>query len=86
MKMFMPFIKLFQKNIHIHFSKIQYGGKGEIKHLTFEDNVYGPNFQPLAEVLKSLKLEPYVICESDGTQDIDAKTMKDLYYNGVNCK
>lgn len=31
------------KNFHVHFSKIMYGGKGEIKHLTFADEVYGPN-------------------------------------------
>ena len=41
------------KNVHIHFSKIEYGAKGEIRHLTFEDEKYGPNFQPLTEVLKA---------------------------------
>ena len=27
------------KNAHIHFSKIEYGAKGEIKHLTLEDTI-----------------------------------------------
>lgn len=67
------------KNFHIHFSKIMYGGKGEIKHLTFEDMVYGPEFAPLAAVLKRLKLEPYIVSESDGTQAEDARTMKEIY-------
>ncbi len=67
------------KNFHVHFSKIMYGGKGEIKHLTFEDTVYGPEFTPLAVALKKLKLEPYIVSESDGTQAEDARTMKEIY-------
>ena len=67
------------KNFHIHFSKIEYGPKGEIKHLTFEDEQYGPEFEPLAKVLKKLNLEPDVICESKGTQPEDAQTMKEIF-------
>lgn len=67
------------KNFHVHFSKIMYGGKGEIKHLTFADEVYGPEFEPLAVALKELKLEPYIVSESDGTQAEDARTMKEIY-------
>ena len=68
------------KNFHVHFSKIMYGAKGEIKHLTFEDTLYGPEFEPLAEVLHELKLEPYIVSESAGTQDIDALAMKRIYF------
>ncbi|MDE7163067.1 MAG: TIM barrel protein [Clostridia bacterium] len=67
------------KNFHVHFSKIMYGGKGEIKHLTFDDTVYGPEFEPLAVALKELKLEPYIVSESDGTQAEDAARMKEIY-------
>ena len=67
------------KNFHVHFSKIMYGGKGEIKHLTFEDEIYGPEFEPLAVALKELKLEPYIVSESAGTQAEDALAMKRLY-------
>lgn len=67
------------KNFHVHFSKIMYGGKGEIKHLTFEDTEYGPEFGPLAVALKELKLEPYIVSESAGTQAEDALTMKRIY-------
>lgn len=69
------------ENFHVHFSKIMYGGKGEIKHLTFEDAVYGPQFEPLAVALKELGLQPYIVSESDGTQAEDAKAMKDIYFN-----
>ncbi len=68
------------KHFHVHFSKIMYSVKGEIKHLTFEDEVYGPEFAPLAEALKELKLEPYVVSESAGTQAEDAAEMKKLYF------
>lgn len=66
-------------NFHVHFSKIMYGGKGEIKHLTFDDNVYGPEFEPLAKVLKELNLHPYIVSESAGTQSRDALIMKNMY-------
>ena len=69
------------KNFHVHFSKIQYGAKGEIRHLTFQDTVFGPEFEPLAEALCRLKLEPYIVSESDGTQADDAIAMKRMYEN-----
>lgn len=74
------------KDFHIHFSKIQYGNKGEIRHLNFDDSVYGPNFEPLADALIELKLEPVVICESAGNQDQDALYMKNCYFNRLNSK
>lgn len=67
------------KNAHIHFSKIEYGAKGEIRHLTFDDNIYGPNFEPLANVLVKNDLSCHVICESNGTMAEDSKIMKDCY-------
>lgn len=69
------------KHFHVHFSKIMYGGKGEIKHLTFEDNEYGPEFEPLAVALKQLRLQPYIVSESAGTQAEDAVAMKRVYGN-----
>lgn len=77
----LPFEKVC--HTHIHFSKIMYGTKGEIKHLTFEDTVYGPEFEPLLEAILKLGLEPYIICESDGTQAEDTVTMKQLYLSRI---
>lgn len=65
--------------MHIHFSKIEYAKGGEVRHLTFADTVFGPEFEPLARVLKKHKLSPHVICESNGTQADDALEMKRLY-------
>ncbi len=67
------------KHFHVHFSKIQYGAKGEIRHLTFEDTTFGPEFEPLAAALVKYGLEPYIVSESAGTQTEDAMTMKEMY-------
>ena len=69
----------YAENLHCHFSKIMYTDMGEKKHLTFEDEVYGPNFEPLAEAIVSLGVAPTIICESAGTQSDDAVIMKMLY-------
>ena len=67
------------ENLHCHFSKIEYGASGEMKHLTFADNVYGPDYEPFVEAIVKGNLTPTVICESCGTQSMDALTMKTLY-------
>ena len=66
------------ERLHCHFSKIEYTAGGEKKHLTFADRVYGPEFEPLAEVIAADSLSPRIICESDGTMAEDALTMKRL--------
>lgn len=68
------------KEFHAHFSKIEYTENGgEKRHLTFEDTVYGPDFEPLAELLVKKGCHPTIICESAGTQAEDAKTMRNCY-------
>lgn len=67
------------KNMHVHFSKIMYGAKGEIKHLTFEDSVFGPEFEPFCDVIVANNLTPHVLCESAGTQMRDALYMQNVY-------
>ncbi len=68
------------KIFHSHFSKIEYTEKGgEKKHLTFEDTIYGPDFEPLMELVYKKNLTPVFVCESDGTQTEDAKAMMDYF-------
>ena len=69
----------YAENLHCHFSKIMYTEMGEKKHLTFEDEVYGPEFSPLAKAIVDLGVSPTIICESAGTQSDDALTMKRIY-------
>ncbi|HNX15418.1 MAG TPA: TIM barrel protein [Oscillospiraceae bacterium] len=64
------------KRMHIHFSKIEYTlAGGEQRHLTFSDSAYGPEFEPLAELIVQKDMTPYIVCESAGTQTRDAATM-----------
>ena len=68
------------KSFHSHFSKIEYTENGgEKRHLTFADEVYGPNFDPVAELILKYNCSPVIICESDGTQAEDARAMLDVY-------
>ena len=69
------------RNLHCHFSKIEWTTAGEKRHLTFEDTVYGPDFEPFMEALSKEKLTPTVISESAGTQSEDALTMKKHYFS-----
>jgi deoxyribonuclease-4 len=68
--------------LHVHFSKIQYGKLGEIKHLTFADTEYGPDYQPFVQAIVDYGLQPNIICESDGTQANDVKVLME-YYNKI---
>ncbi len=66
-------------SFHSHFSKIEYTAGGEKRHLTFEDVVYGPDFEPVLELTAKRGCSPTFICESDGTQAEDAATMRRYY-------
>lgn len=67
------------KNLHCHFSKIEWTGAGEKKHLTFSDTVFGPDYEPLIEAIVKNSLTPTIISESAGTQSDDALAMKKYY-------
>jgi deoxyribonuclease-4 len=69
----------YARYLHCHFSKVQYTAAGEKKHLTFEDSVYGPDYEPLIETIAKEGLYPRIICESDGTMAEDAMAMKSYY-------
>ena len=65
--------------LHCHFSKIEWTDKGEKKHLTFEDSLFGPDYEPFVEAIIKGGYSPTVICESAGTQSDDALKMKKYY-------
>ena len=67
------------RDLHCHFSKIEFTKAGEKKHLTFADETYGPFFEPLAEAIVREGVAPRIICESAGTQAEDALYMKQAY-------
>ncbi|ADQ45887.1 Xylose isomerase domain-containing protein TIM barrel [Caldicellulosiruptor kronotskyensis 2002] len=67
------------KCFHSHFSRIEYTSQGEKKHWNYEDKQFEPDFEPLAEALYKLKLEPVIICESKDYMAEDALVLKKIY-------
>ena len=67
------------RQFHVHFSRIEYSAGGEKRHWTFAETQFGPEPQPLMELLAERGLAPVVICESAGTQAEDACTMQQMY-------
>ena len=71
--------------VHFHAYTINYGDKGEIKHLvhgeSMPDGSEGlPNLDWFVELLHEFNLEPWVISEAHDSQEIGAKYMRDKYY------
>ncbi|MCC5464832.1 TIM barrel protein [Pelosinus baikalensis] len=73
------------KNLHIHFSPIEFTKGGEKRHWTFADE-FGPPYEPFVAVCAKRGFTPRVICESAGTQAADAKAMQDLYVSLIEQK
>ena len=65
--------------MHMHFSRIEFGKKGEVRHKTFADTDYGPEFSQLAPLLAKRNYHGTLICESWGTMAEDAFCMKRMF-------
>jgi deoxyribonuclease-4 len=63
------------KNLHCHFTKIEYTTKGEKRHHTLDEKTYGPDFRPLAKIIIEQNLRPVIISESP-LIEIDAIKMR----------
>ena len=65
------------KNMHCHFTKVEFTDKGEKCHHTMDEAGYGPDFTLLARVIAEFKLKPVIISESP-VLDVDAIKMRDI--------
>jgi len=65
------------KDMHCHFTKIEFTEKGERRHHILDETKYGPDFQLLAEVIAEYNLRPVIICETP-ILDVDAMKMRDI--------
>ncbi|MEM1565792.1 MAG: TIM barrel protein [Candidatus Bathyarchaeia archaeon] len=65
------------KNMHCHFTKVEFTDKGEKCHHTLDEAGYGPDFALLAKVIAEFQLNPVVISESP-VLDVDAIKMRDI--------
>ena len=64
------------RNMHCHFTKIEFTDKGERRHHILDEPKYGPDFRMLAEVIAEFNLRPVIICETP-LLDVDAVKMRD---------
>ncbi len=64
------------QNMHIHFAGINYGKKGEIKHLDLKESDF--QYIELLQALKNYEAEGLVICESPNLEE-DALLLQATY-------
>lgn len=65
------------KNLHCHFTKVEFTDKGEKRHHTMDEAEYGPSFELLAKVIAEFKITPVIISESP-ILDLDAIKMRNI--------
>ena len=63
-------------NFHAHIAGIEYGAKGEKKHLNLEES--DMNYKDLLKAFKAFNVKGAIVCESPNIED-DAKLMKEYY-------
>ena len=63
-------------NFHAHIAGIDYGAKGEKKHLNLEES--DMNYKDLLRAFKSFNIKGAIVCESPNIED-DARLMKEYY-------
>ena len=68
------------RNMHCHFTKVEFTDKGEKCHHIMDEADYGPDFTMLAKVIAEYKLNPVIISESP-ILDLDAVKMRDILQN-----
>lgn len=52
------------QHLHIHYSRIEYTGKGEKEHVPNTNPTWGPKITPLFEFIKEREYTPIIINES----------------------
>ena len=65
-------------DMHIHFSGIKYGAKGEIKHLNLKESDL--QYMELLKALRDYEVKGLVICESPNLEE-DALLLQETYKN-----
>ena len=65
-------------NFHAHIAGIEYGAKGEKKHLNLVESDF--NYKDLLRAFKDFNIKGAIVCESPNIED-DAQLMKDYYMN-----
>ena len=66
------------KDMHCHFTKVEFTDKGERRHHTMDETAYGPDFRMFAKVVAEFKLRPVIISETP-VIDVDAIKMRNIF-------
>lgn len=73
------------KNLHCHYTLVEFTAKGEKRHHIMDEVEYGPSFEPLATLIAELGLTPVIISESP-VLDVDAQKMRDIVLKKMEAK
>lgn len=65
------------KNLHCHYSHIEFTDKGERRHHDLDRMEYGPDFKFLAKLIAERNLKPVIACETPNL-DVDAVKLRDM--------
>jgi len=65
------------KNLHCHYSHIEFTDKGERRHHNFDRAEYGPDFKFIAKLVAERDLRPVIACETPNL-DMDAQKLRDM--------
>jgi deoxyribonuclease-4 len=65
------------KNLHCHYSHIEFTDKGERRHHNVDRIEYGPDFKFLARLIAERDLKPVIACETPNL-DVDAVKLRDM--------
>lgn len=65
------------RNLHCHYSHIEFSDKGERRHRNLDATTYGPDFRFLAQLIAERNLRPVIACETPNL-DVDAQKLKDM--------
>lgn len=65
------------KNLHCHYTHVEFTEKGERRHHTMDELEYGPDFEPIAVLISELDLKPVIISESP-ILHVDSLKMRDI--------
>lgn len=73
------------KNLHCHYSHIEFTDKGERRHHNVDRTEYGPDFRFLAKLIVERDLDPVIACETPNL-DVDAQKLRDMVLEETKAK
>jgi endonuclease IV len=71
------------KEMHCHYTRVEFGRVGEKRYHTMDETKYGLDFEPLAILIAELGLDPVILSESP-ILDIDSQKMQDIVFREIN--